>query len=395
VAAWLGEVQAVEPDPPPPSETRIFEKADMEETVGLGAVPRSTSPKRLAARLSTSDGVAALAEPSVLVLAAISNQASLSRGTAEETKPPGFIPEAQPAILRIPSFITRPGEVSMDAPKSTAIRPVSPVSPVSPISPLAPPKSPMALRAPLPKSPQLLSSPLLAEPDALKYDVKSARGGRGGKVTSVAAIWAAKGQANDTPLPVPAPKPIPAQKSNGGDAVNGRPAEVRSATSTTPRLAAASMPTTKPEALSSPKISVPLKPVSPQPPPVAGTPAAVFQPTQPYPPPATSSGRPDNRLMKATSVPAKLSSSIAAAGLSSAATLARPIISKRPPLPSSTSAPFLANGAVRSPGLGVKRRSFQPLPPPVEEQRAKSPPAAAEISFGQAKLKDLIRKYQG
>ncbi len=398
VAAWLGSVQSVEPDPPPPSETRIFEKADMEEKLGLGAVPRSTSPKRLAAKLSTSDYVATLAEPSVLVLAAISNQAAPSRRTAEEIKPPGSVPEAQPVLSRIPPYIARPAKVGMDAPKSTAIRPVSPVSPVSPISPLAPPRSPMAPRAPLPKSPKLLSSPLLVEPDALKYGVKSARGGRGGKVTSVAAIWVTKDQTNGAPPLVPANKPILARNSNGGGAVNGRTVEVP--ISTTPRLAAAPIPTTKPKVLSSTKISVsPLsqKPVFPQserPPPVARTPAAVFQPTQRYPPPSTALGRPDNRLMKSTSVPAMLSSSIAVAGLSSTATLARPIISSPTALPSSTSAPFIATEALRSPGLGAKRRSFQPLPPSVEEQRAKSPPAA-EISFGQAKLNDLIRKYQG
>ena len=375
VAAWLGDVQAVEPDPPPPSETRIFEKADMEEKMGLGAVPRSTSPKRLAAKLPTSDDVTALAEPSVLVLAAISNQAAPSRRTAEDKKPPGFVPEAQPVLSRIPSYVARPAKVGMDAPKSTAIRPVSPVSPVSPISPLAPPKSPMAPRAPLPVSPKPLPSPLLGEPDALKYGVKSARGGRGGKVTSVAAIWATKDQTHGAPQLVPALKPILARNSNGGGA-------------------AAPIPTTKPKVLSSPKISVPplsQKPALPQsgrPSPVARTPAAVFQPTQPYPPPATASGRPDNRLMKATSVPAMLSSSVAIAGLSSTATLARPIISNPTTLPSSTSAPVIA------PGLEAKRRSFQPLPPPMEEQRAKSP-AAAEISFGQAKLNDLIRKYQG
>ena len=207
-------------------------------------------------------------------------------------------------------------------------------------------------------------------------------------MTSVTAIWAAKEQINDTSPLVPALKPIPPRKPNGGGAVNGRVVEV--SISTTPRLAATPIPTTKPAALSSPKISVPLSLK-----PVFGTPAAVFQPTQPYPPPATSSGRPDNRLMKATSVPAKLSSSVAVAGLSSTATLARPITSNYTALPSSASAPVLANEAVRFPGLGAKRPSFQPLPPPVEEQRAKSPPVAAEISFGQAKLNDLIRKYQG
>jgi hypothetical protein len=95
----------------------------------------------------------------------------------------------------------------MGALKPMAIRPVSPVSPVSPISPLAPPRSPVAPHSPLTKSAKLLPSPLLAEPDANKYDVKSARGGRGGKVTSVAAIWAAKEQTNGTPPVVPARNP--------------------------------------------------------------------------------------------------------------------------------------------------------------------------------------------
>ena len=389
VATWLGEVQTIEPDPPPLSETRIFEKADIEEKMGLGAVPRSTSPIRLAAKLFTSDDAIALPEPSLLVLAAIPNQVAHSRRSAEGIKPLDPAPEVKPALSRAPSRIANPVEVSMDAIKHTAIQPVSPISPLAPPEPLMAPRSSPA------KSPKLLLSPLLAEPDALKYDVKSARGGRGGKVTSVAAIWAEKEQTNGTPPVVHAPKPIPTRKSNGGGPVN---ADVRTATSTTPQPTATPMRTTKPGALSPSKASVPLfaRPAlsqSDRPSPVAGTSAAVFQPTQAYPPP-TSSGRPDNRLMKATSVPAKLSSSIAAASLSSTATLARPIISKPTAFPSSTSAPVLADEAARPAGLGAKRRSFQPLPPPVEEQRAKSP-SAAELSFGQAKLKDLIRKYQG
>ena len=393
VAAWLGDVQAIEPDPPPLSETRIFEKADIEEKMGLGAVPRSTSPIRLAARLFTSEDAVTLVEPSLLVLAAIPNQVAHSRRTAEEVKPADPVPETKPAFSKLTSHISSPAEVSMDALKPTAIRPVSPIFPVSPISPLAPPKSPIAPRSPPTKSPKLPLSTLLAEPDPLKYDVKSARGGKGGKVTSVAAIWAAKEQAYGTPPAAHVVKPVPIRKSNSGRPVSP---DVRTATSTALKPTAMPMRTTKPEALSPSKTFVPL-PVLPQsdrPSPVAGTPAAVFQPTQAHPTPATSSGRPDNRLMKATSVPAKLSSSIAAASLSSTATLARPIFSKPIAFSSSPSAPVLVDEGARSPGLGAKRRSFQPLPPPVEEQRTKSP-SAAELSFGQAKLKDLIRKYQG
>ena len=394
VAAWLGDVQAIEPDPPPLSETRIFEKADIEEKMGLGAVPGSTSPIRLAAKLFTSDDAVSLVEPSLLVLAAIPNQVAHSRRTAEEVKPVvDPVSETKSAFSKPTPHISSPTEVNMDALKPTAIRPVSPIFPVSPISPLAPPKSPIAPRSPPTKSPKLLLSPLLTEPDPLKYDAKSARGGRGGKVTSVAAIWAAKEEANGTPPAVHVVKPIPIRKSNGGGPVS---ADVRTAISTALKPTAMPMRTTKLEALSPSKTSgpFPVLPQSDRPSPLAGTPAAMFQPTQAHPTPATSSGRPDNRLMKATSVPAKLSSSIAAASLSSTATLARPILSKPIAFSSSTSAPVLADEAARSPGLGAKRRSFQPLPPSVEEQRAKSP-SAAELSFGQAKLKDLIRKYQG
>jgi hypothetical protein len=111
VAAWLGDVQVVEPDPPPPSETRIFEQADMEETTGLGAFPKSTRPQRLAAKLSASDDAAALAEPSVLVLAAIPNQATPSRRAIEDTKPPEPVPGAKPALSRTSSRSESPAEV--------------------------------------------------------------------------------------------------------------------------------------------------------------------------------------------------------------------------------------------------------------------------------------------
>ena len=235
----------------------------------------------------------------------------------------------------------------------------------------------------------------------MKYNVKSARGGRGGRVTAVASIWAE------------------ASKAGGAQATKakGNP---------TPPKAAASTP--KPVA----------KPVKPMTSIVASKPptraskdenARVFVSRGRLPLPAVAPTKaekaekedPPPRVPRALfglgvaaaatpSSPA-LSSSIATPVLSSTASLAHPPGARaraRAPTPTQSSPALVASAASRGtpspqPLLSSSQPQSQPQPP-----LPQPPPAAgwraplvsgaglkADLAFGQARLRDLIRRYQG
>ncbi|KAI0050531.1 hypothetical protein FA95DRAFT_1581211 [Auriscalpium vulgare] len=153
-----------------------------------------------------------------------------------------------------------------------------------------------------------------------KYDVRSARGGRGGKVTSITALWA-----NDSPK-VPAPD----KAGNFKDTA----------------------PASKPKPLASvPKVKATAGPLS--------TPSPLG-------------------AAKATSSPAALSSSLATPMLSSTASLSRP-----------TTAPKAV--VQRLPVVTEAPPASTPAPPAPTLMKG----LAADFAFGQARLRDLIRKYQG
>ncbi|KAJ3740972.1 hypothetical protein DFH05DRAFT_1580164, partial [Lentinula detonsa] len=212
----------------------------------------------------------------------------------------------------------------------------------------------------------------------VKYDVKSARGGRGGRVTAAAAIWAS-GAANTKPVATPP--------------------------------SSSSKKTTKPPGKLFSPLSGPKFPVS------ASSSSS------------TTSGNGINGRhvttgrtnvgvgVKVTSapIPAVMSSSHAKPTLSTTASLARPTtaaLSKVSPINvpptiseftseihvGSKSSASVSNAKVGKPGLGLGAGKAANNLRAVTNSGLKNTPgltAGEHLAFGQARLRDLIKKYQG
>lgn len=197
----------------------------------------------------------------------------------------------------------------------------------------------------------------------VRYDVRSARGGRGGKVTAVAAIWASATQnQNEVKPPTPRP-PLPSKATKPSPAVGRSFAERQEKKGQRPK---------------------PAVPPKPNPPrfaerqvPRSNVPTVTANTDNDTPSAAVRRAR----LVKAASVPAVLSSSLATPMLSSTASLARP--------PALTKDKIHVKAQISS-GLTDIREVSAPAVPP------KTVPAVkTEMAFGQARLKELIKKYQG
>lgn len=187
----------------------------------------------------------------------------------------------------------------------------------------------------------------------VRYDVRSARGGRGGKVTAVAAIWAsalqstatAESPRTQTPRPV-----VPAKIAKPTPFVAPSVEKTREVKAPPPR----------------PRTAERL-------PRHAGTPSHNND---------TTSKMPARRakVVKSASVPAVVSSSLATPTISTTASLARPAAltthTNRPPL---------------------KTQISSGIPEVVSPKPSVAAAAAVkgEMAFGQARLKELIKKYQG
>ncbi|KAH9916493.1 hypothetical protein B0H21DRAFT_307391, partial [Amylocystis lapponica] len=196
------------------------------------------------------------------------------------------------------------------------------------------------------------------------YDIRSARGGRGGKVASVAAIWASATQQAAATKPTPAPvKHASATPAKAGMFKESHvKLEPPIARKTIPSL---DPPTKPPRPATRPKL-------------ISHTPQASPD-SKPTPGADVMAKR--ARMNKSSSVPAAISSSLATPMLSSTASLARP-----------------------SPPLNERHKMNIKLPPTISEgetvAEAKSAPAKApvtkgELAFGQARLRELIKRYQG
>ncbi|KAI0314333.1 hypothetical protein OF83DRAFT_458051 [Amylostereum chailletii] len=187
--------------------------------------------------------------------------------------------------------------------------------------------------------PQNLAAP------ATKYDVRSARGGRGGKVTAVTAIWASGAPTNASTPPPAKPKPTPPTAAP-------KPAALRAST---PRV---SKPTTGASGAS----------------------------------PGAKKGPPNSLgVPKSVSVPAIVSSSHATPMLSSTASLSRPP-------PAFGQSPTRRERGARVPPAIVEDAPGKGEPVGLTQAQAKTGAGAGaggETAFGQARLRDLIRKYQG
>lgn len=331
-----------------------------------------------------------------------------------------------------------------------------------------------------PQSPNL--PPPRVDPE-VKYDIRSARGGRGGKVTQVASLWAAVATGNG-PRNAANPPEGPARgkkevKDSLLDKVNGasNTVEARYAPKSGSMVFPSTKPTTSsplsnaaatiantpraktpqaktPTLPSNPKYSAPIPNL-----PITVTPASAANKTLPKRPELPSFPKPAKKsstkapiisasMAKSLSVPATVSSSLATPTLMSTASLARPVGSSSSQtstipvgLPGlgkgdykgslSGSAPKEPPGIVKS-GLGVvdeedgagnggklfvKRTGGTPAAPASAirsggvngvggttksyaatagggSDAIKRPPSR-DLAFGQARLRDLIKKYQG
>ena len=225
---------------------------------------------------------------------------------------------------------------------------------------------------------------------AAKYDVRSARGGRGGRVTAVAAIWAAgEKQTGSADRPIQKPwvkpytpgKPIIAPKPT----IASRPAGL-SITKPTP----SAKPTTTNPVLR--RIDVgKVKPMQDISNPHAGQEDEEETPTK-----GTSHAR--ARMIKSSSVPAVISSSTAIPMISSTASLVRPPgsspVRERPGKISrglSARIPTIEEDiASDSTSVGVGRTRGGE-----GKSHVVGSPTKTDLAFGQARLRDLIKKYQG
>lgn len=235
----------------------------------------------------------------------------------------------------------------------------------------------------LPKaSPRLAVYPPRSLDPEVKYDVRSARGGRGGIVTSVASLWASATQTPQQEAPKP---PVVAVKPQR------KPTKlIEQWTATAAPAAPKSEPSKSPapQADSRPRALRPLAKTAASSPSITPTPPAVDATS------ASGGGMPARRarMVKSASVPAVVSSSLATPMISSTASLARPAPApaerhkmnvKLPPT-ISEDAPRAAPHATASPSTSTSGST------PVV---AKSP--KVELAFGQARLRELIKRYQG
>ncbi|KAJ7149836.1 hypothetical protein C8R43DRAFT_951805 [Mycena crocata] len=239
-------------------------------------------------------------------------------------------------------------------------------------------------------SPRLPAFPPPLDPE-VKYDIRSARGGRGGKVTAVASLWASGALAEQAKAP--APKPASAadllrSKPVGRSTPKSPMAEQKTSAATTAQPAsAADLLRSKPVGRSTPKSPMAEEKIS------AATTAAMTTPA-----PEKRRSAP---LIKSASVPAVISSSHAMPTLSTTASLARP--SPKPRAPPPRTPPTIVEsasevvagfkGRVQKSMSGVQASmSSGAAKAPVPDSSASKP---GELAFGQAKLRDLIKKYQG
>ena len=219
---------------------------------------------------------------------------------------------------------------------------------------------------------------------AAKYDVRSARGGRGGRVTAVAAFWAAgekPSSSTDRPMPKVWVKPYAPGK---------------------PVIAPKPTVTQKPAGLSATKPTAPnpaLRKIDP----------GKVKPTQGVLDPHASQDDEEEtptkgsdharaRMIKSSSVPAVISSSTAIPMISSTASLVRPAgsspVRERPGKISrglNARIPTIEEDIPSdSTSVGIGRTRGGEGKPHVAGS-----PTKAELAFGQARLRDLIKKYQG
>ena len=342
----------------------------------------------------------------------------------EQPKPTGSLIDSDTDTTVLPVMESKPN------PRSSGFVPVSTLrrAPISlpPALDSAPPPSSDSTSTPRPPSnamPTPLPVQLLAHryprPSQVevKYDVKSARGGRGGRVTAVAAIWAEAARVPDsgtglglgsgatTPRPrhdVAAerrPPPKASAARTKAAAPLSAPVPVNPVTSIVDAdKAASSMRVARPGPVRTPR---PRQPQQQQHQQYSAAAATAAKEKDALRPPRARFGL--GAAAAATPSSPALSSSIAIPVISSTASLARPPLTTTTATtaPSTPGLPPPAMRSVQPPSSSPL--STPPLVPPAAGQRV--PPIVdgggaggglkAEFAFGQARLRDLIKRYQG
>ncbi|KAI0342740.1 hypothetical protein BDW22DRAFT_1357238 [Trametopsis cervina] len=206
-----------------------------------------------------------------------------------------------------------------------------------------------------------------------RYDVRSARGGKGGIVTAVAAIWQSQAKSQSSSDSDKTPRsPEPRSRPHLSRALNSTPGP------SPLQHHKLSAPSSQAKVASRPAPQAARPPIPPKQPTVAPSPAVptTTAPTRASPSADLAARR--AKMVKASSVPAVMSSSLAKPMLSSTASLAR-------------AKPNLDNN-----------RLLNKLPPTISETLPSSeaapsapPKPQTELAFGKARLRELIQKYQG
>ncbi|THH13123.1 hypothetical protein EW146_g7062 [Bondarzewia mesenterica] len=345
VADWLNRIE-VDVPPPPVDSPGAVSPFSSSPAVPLSVLPVDGPPKHFRTTSPFDDSAIAHASSSGKEPNIKETKAEREDVSAEPNpRSSGFVPIA---TIRSRQALQLKGE--KPASSSSATTPhVLPTTTNQVISPPASPRARFeaAVRAASPPATnRKFVSPKKLNPAAqarlpvfsprpvdapLKYDLRSARGGRGGRVAAVTAIWATAADGD-------------AKAANGGP-TNGAPPK--------------------------PKALLGLPRARPTPTTTAIVGAAKKRPS-PLPSPGPS---------KAASVPAVVSSSLATPMLSSTASLSRPPVLGR----SKPSIPRMA-AVAETPSTAVQIK---------EGTRAGNGEGKGELAFGQARLRDLIRKYQG
>ena len=264
--------------------------------------------------------------------------------------------------------------------QTNAVKPLTTTG--TPAVPVAPMKK-VVVHQPSPRLP--VFPPRVKQDPEVKYDVRSARGGRGGQVAAIASIWGTGSAAEPKSqekrsaagrlgaIPKPRMKPIAEDPAKNADEVPSTPPSSqpqrsfkpeRSDSNDQPKKSFSANP-----ALRTPQVSMPLKPT------LAARTSSVPAPASHKDfKPVENIGKIARPLVKSTSipVPAIVSSSHATPMLSSTASLARPAAANK----------------VRSAAVRVVTSEI-PVQPSISVVKS------GDLAFGQARLRDLIKKYQG
>ncbi|KAI0248483.1 hypothetical protein BJV78DRAFT_1284744 [Lactifluus subvellereus] len=356
VAEWLGNLEAHEPVPEP------VPVSEPEATPEVNADQDRLSPPKLATAPTSAT-------------AAVSAYSTTSPVVESEPNPrsSGFIPVS---TLRRAPISLPPASGSPATP--TATHDVAP-----------------ALGAPVRRFAHKYPANLPVE---VKYDVKSARGGRGGRVTAVASIWAeaanAAGAGGPTPTRArpegPAKGHAPRTRTSAANRLTPSPTPIKPMTSIVGPVRSAPVPAKAPRSRQTPPAA---KDDDKR---VLGAAASAGRERDAPRPPRTLFGL--GSAAAATPSSPALSSSIATPVLSSTASLARPPLdpASAPP-PANRNTPSQSSSP-RPPQPQPQPQPVLPSPSPAAGQRAPVVNGGgfkAELAFGQARLRDLIKRYQG